>query len=344
VTSSSSSSKSRDRNRSRDLLLRIWPSLFFVTMFAAFAIAAWVKVGANMLGVRSVQGILLFTTLILLLAAAETFVILTAGIDLSVGFILGFASVTSAVAMRGMANANWPAVIVVVGGLFVAVAIGAVSGLANGLLVAKVGVPSFIATLGMGGVVFGLALLAAGGSPVAGLPSYVGKLGNSYVFSEQRWIPYQVVATAVVIGAVWFILAKTQFGRHVYAFGGNAEAAKRAGIKVDVLNIKVYTLAGMLAGFGGLLFTLRFATGNARAGETLLLTSIAAVVIGGASLFGGEGRMFGTIMGALTVATIDFGLVILGVEPYWQWIAVGLVVILSVIVDQMGAKQRANAI
>jgi ribose transport system permease protein len=111
-----------------------------------------------------------------------------------------------------------------------------------------------------------------------------------------------------------------------------------------VLNVKVYTLAGMLAGFGGLLFTLRFATGNARAGETLLLTSIAAVVIGGASLFGGEGRMFGTIMGALTVATIDFGLVILGVEPYWQWIAVGLVVILSVIVDQMGAKQRANAI
>ena len=324
----------------RALLWRVWPAVFLVVMFVSFAVAAHVRSDANMFGQRSIQGILMFTTLILLLAAAETFVVLTAGIDLSVGFILGLSSVLCALAMRELFEAGWPSGAVVVAGVLVALVAGAASGSVNGVLVAKVNVPSFIATLGMGGIVFGVALLASGGNSVAGLPPYVGRFGNRFVFEGQGLIPVLVVFTAVAVGLVWFVLARTQFGRHIYAFGGSPEAAKRSGINVDRLLIKVYALAGALAGFGGALFTLRFASGNARAGETLLLTSIAAVVIGGASLFGGEGRMSGTIIGALTVATIDFGLVINSVEPYWQWIAVGLVVILSVVIDQVGAGRR----
>jgi len=307
-------------------------------MLTGFTIAVKVTVGANMLGKRSIQGILVFTTLVLLLAAAETLVILTAGIDLSVGFVLGLAAVSSALAVRTLNDAGMPPIVVVIGGLLAALLAGALPGLANGWLVAKVKVPSFIATLGMGGLVFGVALLMSGGTPVAGLPRYFGRLGNSYVLSSEQILPWTVAATAVVASLVGFLLAKTQFGRHIYAMGGNFEAASRAGIPVDRVTMWVYTLAGMLAGFAGFLWSARFNSGAADAGESLLLTAIAAVIIGGASLFGGEGNMLGTTMGALIITTIQFGLVLLGVVPYWQFVAVGLVVILAVIFEQYGAR------
>ena len=135
---------------------------------------------------------------------------------------------------------------------------------------------------------------------------------------------------------VWFILAKTQFGQHLYAIGGNIEGAIRAGIPVQQVLIKVYILAAVLAGIGGVLWASRFSSGAYNAGETTTLNSIAAVVIGGASLFGGEGTIIGTIVGALILATIQYGLVLLGVVPFWQFVAVGIVVIVAVIVDQFG--------
>jgi len=140
----------------------------------------------------------------------------------------------------------------------------------------------------------------------------------------------------IVLFICWFMLAKTQFGQHLYAIGGNLDASERAGIPVQRSITWVYTIAGLLAGVAGVLWAARFTSGAANAGETSLLMAIAAVVIGGASLFGGEGTIIGTVVGALIIATIQFGLVILGVQPFWQFITVGLVVILAVIVDQFG--------
>ncbi len=144
------------------------------------------------------------------------------------------------------------------------------------------------------------------------------------------------MVTLIVLVACWFILAKTQFGQHLYAIGGNFEASSRAGIPVQRTIIWVYIIAGLLAGIAGCLWAARFTSGAANAGETSLLNAIAAVVIGGASLFGGEGTIIGTVVGALIIATIQFGLVLLGVLPFWQFIAVGFVVILAVVVDQLG--------
>jgi ribose transport system permease protein len=127
-----------------------------------------------------------------------------------------------------------------------------------------------------------------------------------------------------------------QFGQHIYAIGGNLEAAIRSGIPVRRTLIRVYMLAGLMAGIAGVLWAARFTSGAANAGETTTLTAVAAVVIGGASLFGGEGTVTGTIVGSLIIAIIQFGLVILGVVPFWQYVAVGTVVILAVIVDQLG--------
>jgi ribose transport system permease protein len=211
----------------------------------------------------------------------------------------------------------------------------------------------------MGGVVQGVALLLSGGYPVADQPPYLGQLGNGYLI--YFWpnhgvsffnipegavaadlqeiiplIPNVVFITALVTLLCWFVLAKTQFGQHIYAIGGNLDAAARAGIPVQRSLIRVYMISAMLAGVAGCLWAARFTSGASNAGETTLLTAIAAVVIGGASLFGGEGTVVGTIVGSLIVATIQFGLVILGVVPFWQFVAVGVVVIVAVIVDQFG--------
>jgi ribose transport system permease protein len=149
-------------------------------------------------------------------------------------------------------------------------------------------------------------------------------------------VPNVVLITVIVAAVCWFILSKTQFGQHLYAIGGNLEAAVRAGIPVQRTLILVYILAAVLAGVAGSLWAARFTSGAANAGETTTLMAIAAVVIGGASLFGGEGTIVGTIVGSLIIATIQFGLVILGVVPFWQYVAVGVVVIVAVIVDQFG--------
>jgi ribose transport system permease protein len=328
-------------------------------MLVFFTIASRVLNDVQFLSPRSVQGILIFATQILLIGLGETYVIITGGIDLSVGFIVGLAAVVAAMVMKALHPVGVPPLPTILIASLVAITVSAIPGAINGILVARVKVPPFIATLGMGGIVQGVALLLSGGYPVAQQPPYLGQLGNGYLI--YFWpghglsffglpegavaadlqqiiplIPNVVAVTIVVTIIVWFILAKTQFGQHVYAIGGNFEAAKRSGIPTQRSLIWVYTISAVLAGIAGCLWAARFTSGAANAGETTLLTAIAAVVIGGASLLGGEGTVMGTIVGALIVATIQFGLVILGVVPFWQFVAVGTVVILAVIVDQYG--------
>jgi len=349
------------RSRAETLILvrQIWPWIFLAVMVIFFTITAKSMNDTNFLGPRSIQGILVYATQILLIALGETLIIIAAGIDLSVGYVLGLAAVVAAMIMKALLAAGYSPWASIPLGMLGGVAVGAIPGWINGLLVAKIKVPPFITTLGMGYVVYGIALLLSGGYPVAKQPPELGQLGNGYLiyywpdhgvsfFSVPAnavqsdlaviipLLPNVVLITIIVTLVCWFILAKTQFGQHLYAIGGNFEAATRAGIPVKWTITKVYILAGVLAGIAGSMWAARFTSGAANAGETTLLFSIAAVVVGGASLFGGEGTIVGTVVGSLIIATIQFGLVLLGVVPFWQYVAVGMVVIVAVIVDQFG--------
>ncbi len=342
-------------------LRKVYPWAFLVTMLLFFTVSSQAVNNVNFLTPRALQGIGVYTTQILLLALGETLIIISAGIDLSLAWILGFSSVIAADIMKYMYGAGYGPLetigLGILGGVFVAV----FPGLLNGILVTRWNVPSFISTLAVGFVVEGVALLRSHGYPIADQPPYLGELGNNSIinWSPGNWfswfkvpetstvqqlqaniplMPNIVFVTIIVTAVCWFVLAKTQFGQHLYAIGGNYEAAKRAGIPVNRTLIKVYIFSAVLAGIAGVLWAARFTSGAYNGGETTQMTSIAAVVIGGASLFGGEGTIVGTIVGALVIATIQYGLVVLGVEAFYQYVVVGGVLILAVVVDQLGRR------
>jgi len=348
--------------RRLEMVRRLWAWVFLVILVVFFTVAAKSLNDTNFLSARSIQGILVYATQILLVGLGQTLVIITGGIDLSVGWTLGLAAVVAALVMQALHAAEVSPVLVITAGALAGLAVSLIPGFINGWLVARVKVPPFIGTLGMGGVVTGAAFLLSGGYPIAKQPPYLGQLGNGYLIylwpgqgvtflspppdlaGEQLrelvpLIPNVVFVTAIVVLLVWFVLSQTQFGRHIYAVGGNFEAAVRAGIPVRRTLIQVYILAGLMAGVGGVLWAARFTSGAPDAGETTTLTAVAAVVIGGASLFGGEGTIVGTLVGSLIIAIIQFGMVILGIVPFWQYVAVGTVVILAVVVDQ-GVKEN----
>ncbi len=349
----------RTRAEKIELIRMAWPWVFLVLLVLAFTISSKQLNNVNFLSPRAIQGILVYTTQILLIGLAETFIIICAGIDLSVGWTLGFASVVAAMVMKALNTTATPPLLVICAGALAGILVTVIPGLLNGVLIARVKVPSFISTLGVGILVEGAALLLSKGYPIAGQPAYLGQLGNGSLinWNPGKWltlfkvpptavqadlqrniplIPNIVFVTLIVTAVCWFLLAKTQFGQHLYAIGGNFEAALRAGIPVRRTLIKVYVLASVLAGIAGVIWAARFTSGAYNGGETTPLTAIAAVVIGGASLFGGEGRVIGTIVGSLIIATIQYGLVVLGVLPFWQYIAVGIVLIIAVVVEQFG--------
>lgn len=354
------SRKEKTNRVSRLVFIRkVWPWVFLTVLVIGFSIGSKIINDIDFISLRSVQGILTYSTQILLVGLGATLVIIAAGIDLSLGWVLGFSAVVSATVMKILFAKGFSPAIVIPAGMLSGILVAIIPGWGNGMLIAKVKVPPFISTLGMGVLIEGVALLISGGYPVVKQPPYLGKIGNGSVLyywpdhgvsffkypdtavqadipNISSILPNVVLITIIVTAVVWFILAKTQFGQHLYAIGGNREASIRAGIPVEKTLIKVYILAAVLAGIAGVLWTTRFSSGAYNAGETTTLTAIAAVVIGGASLFGGEGTILGTIVGALILATIQYGLVLLGVVPFWQFIAVGIVVIVAVIVDQFG--------
>jgi len=341
------------------MVRKVWAWVFLVVLVAFFTIASQALNQVNFLSSRSIQGILVYATQIVLVGLGQTIVIITAGIDLSVGWTLGLAAVAGALVMQALYAANVAPVLTIAAGALAGLLVSLIPGFVNGWLVARVKVPPFIGTLGMGGVVTGAAYLLSGGYPVAQQPPYLGQLGNGYLayLVPGRGVSYLappadlpadllrdmvpimpnvVFVTILVVAIMWFILSQTHFGQHIYAIGGNFEAAVRCGIPVRRTLILTYLLAGLLAGIAGVLWAARFTSGAPDAGQTTTLTAVAAVVIGGASLFGGEGTIIGTLVGSLIIAIIQFGLVILAVVPFWQYVAVGTVVILAVIVAQFG--------
>jgi len=271
----------------------------------------------------------------LVLAVGSTFVIVTAGIDLSVGSVLVFSGVVAAKAMEAVGGES-------VGTLLVGLAAALLSGLAwgalNGFLIAKAKIPALIVTLGTLGMALGAALLITGGVDQRDVPfKLVETVGSGRLFGE---LPYLVLIAFAVALAGGILLAATRFGRYTYAIGSNEEGARRAGVAVDRHLIKVYALAGTLSGLAGFLSLARFATTTIGGHSTDNLQAIAAIVIGGTSLFGGVGTMLGTVFGVFIPAVLQNGFVIVGLQPFWQQVAVGAVLIIAVYLDQL--RRRSN--
>lgn len=310
--------------------LRAWVFLILLVLFFE-AWARFAEGSSFVFNVYNVQSILVFATAPLLLALGQTFVIISAGIDLSLGFVMGLSSVIAAHASNYFAaRLGLPPFAAMILAVLSGMAIAVIPGLVNGLLIAHLRIPPFIGTLGMYGVARGAAYLFAGGMTVGIDNEWFSAIGNARVYG----VPVLVIITAAACLIMHYLLSQTHFGQHTYAFGASRPAASRAGIDIKRLTVKLYLLSAVMAGLAGAMYTGRFTAGAAQAGEPLLLDSIAAVVIGGASLFGGSGTIWGTIAGALVIAVIQYGLVFINVEPFWQFIAVGAVIIISVLVDQ----------
>lgn len=270
------------------------------------------------------------------LGVGMTFVIVTSGIDLSVGSVLVFSGVVSAKAMMFVGGDGWGTALV---GLVVAVASGVAWGLLNGLLIAKAKVPPLIVTLGSLGAALGLAQVITGGVDLTDVPSV---LSDTIGYGNLAGTTLPLIAVIAIVLLVFFgiVLHRTKFGLYTFAVGSNEEAARRVGVKVDRQLISIYVLSGALAGFAGLLSLSQFGT-TAIAGQSQTnLNVIAAVVIGGTSLFGGLGTIFGTAVGLCIPAILQNGFVIIGVQPFWQQVAVGVVLVAAVYIDQ---RRRASA-
>jgi ribose transport system permease protein len=346
--------KRSTRQRQTILLIsKVWSWIFLATLLAYFSAE-----GTGFFSIRNSQNILVAIVPVLLMGLGQTFVIITAGIDLSVGWVMGLSSVISALVVRDLANDGRPVELAIAIGFAAGIGSGFLAGLVNGVIITKLRVTPFIVTLGVSFVARGAALLLSNGNVVGGQPRGLRDLGNEAmiyylrgahkrlyflkkpdVTGEElrvldRILPWPVVVAAVLTLIMIFILKKTQFGRHTYAIGGNREAAVRAGVPVDRHTILLYVMSGVTTGVAGVLYTARFSGGSSIAGDPLLLSSIAAVVIGGVSLSGGEGRVTGTVVGALIIAVLQTGLVMMAVAPFWQYVVVGIVVILAVLMDQ----------
>lgn len=278
---------------------------------------------------------------IILLAIGETYVIITAGIDLSVGSTLGLSGVGCAMVMKSLHESDTSTALTVLLSVAVALAIGLMVGLVNGLLITRAKLAPFIATLATMGAGAGLTLVLTGGVQIAGGPPAVIWLGNTQYL---RILTIPLVVVLVVLAVTWVTLHFTRFGRWTYAIGSNAFAARGAGIGVERHLVKVYMLSGVLAGLGGLFVYFRLGSGSPTSGQGQELTAIAAAVIGGTSLFGGSGRMSGTVLGALITTAVLSGLILIGVAPNWQQVVIGVLIAVAVGVQQVSAvRARTGA-
>src|SRR5262245_34583257 len=282
----------------------------------------------DFLTVGNVMNVMRQVSINALIAFGMTLVILLGGIDLSVGSILAVSSVLTAMLM----NAGYDPVLATLVGILA----GAVMGSINGLIVAKGKVAPFIATLGMMTALRGVSLVLTNGSPITCFSSeFFAMLGGGYLAGL---IPVPVVWMLAMFALFWFVLTKTVFGRHVYATGGNAEAAKLSGVKTDRVQIGVYVLSGAMAAMAGVILTSRLNSAQPTAGVGYELDAIAAVVVGGTCLRGGRGWIFGTLVGALLIGVLNNGLNLMGVSSFYQQVIKGAVILLAVLLDRGGKK------
>ncbi|HEY8577265.1 MAG TPA: ABC transporter permease [Devosia sp.] len=323
------------------LKLRTFIALIAVTLF--FALMA-----PNFVSVANAVIISKHVAINAILAIGMTYVILTGGIDLSVGSIVGLTGmVAGGLLVHGMPLAMFGVVIypnvveVILIALFVGTAIGAI----NGLLITKLGVAPFIATLGTLYVARGAALLLSGGatfSNLVGKPE-LGNQGYPVIGSGNLFgVPISVLILVLMALVAAYVAQRTPFGRKVYAVGGNERAAALSGVRVDRVKIAVYMISGFCAAVVGLIVSSQLVASHPASGETFELNAIAAAVLGGTSLSGGRGLIGGTIVGAFVIGVLSDGLVMMGVSEFWQMVIKGLVIIAAVVLDQLQRRLAAN--
>ncbi|MBE2270425.1 MAG: ABC transporter permease [Anaerolinea sp.] len=267
-----------------------------------------------------------------IIAVGITFVITSGGIDLSVGSMVALGGVVAALAMKNGAS-PW-------GGFAVAVGVGALCGIFNGLLITRVGLAPFIATLGTMGVFRGVALIISEGLAIYGfgrefLQLFAGRIDLPLIGA----VPVQVIIFAIIAVIAALVLAQTRFGKYTIALGGNEEATRLAGIPVKRYKLGIYTLSGMLTGVASALLLARLSSGDPTYGVGFELDAIAATVMGGTSLSGGEGTIAGTIVGALIISLVRNAINLFNVPSYWQDLVIGAVIVLAVMLDQWRKRQ-----
>lgn len=278
----------------------------------------------------------------LCLSIGMTLVILSGGIDLSVGAILALAGAVAAGLLKnGLALPATDLLLqfTTTGTILAGVLVGAVMGWCNGISITRFQLPPFVATLGMFSIARGLTMLWTGGFPITGLGSNFGFLGTGFVLG----VPMPVWIMTALVAIFVLVTRRMRFGRHLYAVGGNERAARLTGLHVNRIKIAVYTLAGALAGVAGLIVTARLDSAQPNAGLGYELDSIAAVVIGGTSLSGGRGSVGGTVLGCLIIGVLNNGLFLLNVSPFWQQVIKGLVILLAVAIDKLNVRNRESS-
>lgn len=313
----------------KEFLAKFQSLLALMLMVVALSVAS-----DSFLTVDNGMNVLRQTSINLCLSIGMTMIILSGGIDLSVGSVLAFSgAVTAGLLKNGIALQRFDVLIEfsVFGAIAAGLVVGSLLGLFNGFVITRFKLPPFVATLAMLSIARGLTMLWTGGFPITGLGEKFGFIGTGYVFG----VPMPVWISAALVAVFVLVTKRTRFGRYLYAVGGNERTAMLSGLNVKRIKLLVYTLGGGLSAVAGLLVTARLDSATPNAGFTYELDSIAAVVIGGTSLSGGRGSIFGTVLGCLIIGVLNNGLVLLNVSPFWQQIIKGLVILTAVAIDKM---------
>jgi ribose/xylose/arabinose/galactoside ABC-type transport system permease subunit len=320
-------------------LARFAPLIFLLLLMLVFAIME-----PRFLSSVNLFNVMRQVSITGLLAIGMTFVILTAGIDLSIGSLLAFAGLVAAAVAKGGMEDRFTVGDETIGygwqlAALAAIAVGILGGLLQGIAITKLKVPAFVVTLGGMSVFRGAALLFASGGPISGFQPDYTWWGQGRILSVP--VPVIIFLVAAVIAHV--VLSYTRYGRRVYAVGGNPEAARLAGVNVNWVIASVYVIMGFFAGLGAFVLSARLNSAEAVAGTGYELTVIASVVIGGTSLFGGSGSIFGTVIGTLLIGVLLNGLVLMNVNSYIQQIIIGVIIVLAVAFDTFAKSRRKRA-
>lgn len=275
----------------------------------------------------------------LIISVGMTLVILTGGIDLSVGSILALTGAVTAGMLKfgtELTGLDLYLGFTLFGAITGGILVGAFLGWFNGLTITRFKVPPFVATLAMLTIARGLTMLWTGGFPITGLGPEMAFIGTGWFLG----IPMPVWISVLVVVAAVILTKKTRLGRHIYAIGGNETAARLSGLKIKRVKMIVYSIAGVLSAVGGIIVTSRLDSAQPNAGAGFELDSIAAVVIGGTSLSGGKGTILGTVQGALIIGILNNGLVLLNVSPFWQQVIKGFVILLAVVIEKINSREE----
>lgn len=283
-------------------------------------------ISPRFLNINNLLNVLTQVSVNAVIAVGMSFVILTGGIDLSVGSILAVSGAAAAFLVKGGTS---PII-----ALLAAVVVGALIGLVNGVIISKGRIQAFIVTLATMTIFRGVTYVYTNGTPISGLGAKFGFIGNKRIAG----VPFPVIIMIIVFLAAWYILNETRYGRYVYALGGNEDSARLSGINTDKIKTLVYVISGIAAAVSGVIVTSRIGSASPNAGTGFELDAIAAVVLGGTSLSGGEGSISGTIIGAMIIGVLNNGLNLMNVSPFYQSIVKGIVILIAVLLDKRNNK------